>query len=123
MHRVHQSQPGGPVYLDEKHLRHILSNLLNNALKYSSEGQSVRLSVARDDGQLCFEVADDGIGIPEADQGRLFQTFQRASNVGTVPGTGLGLAIVKRSVDLHHGTIRVRRVWKNAAPRSLWLCP
>ena len=48
---------------------------------------------------------DEGIGIPEKDQARLFETFHRASNVGTTPGTGLGLAIVKRAVDLHDGTI------------------
>ncbi len=100
----------GPVYVDEKHLRHILGNLLNNAIKYSPEGQSVRLSVERAAGQLRFEVADQGIGIPEADQGRLFQAFQRASNVGTISGTGLGLAIVKRSIELHHGTISMTSV-------------
>ena len=84
-HPVLQAQPEQcNSIVDEKHLRHILGNLLNNAIKYSPEGQSVRLSVERAAGQLRFEVADQGIGIPEADQGRLFQAFQRASNVGTI---------------------------------------
>jgi signal transduction histidine kinase len=50
-------------------------------------------------------VQDRGIGIPEDEQARLFDTFYRARNVGTIPGTGLGLSIVKASVDLHGGTI------------------
>jgi signal transduction histidine kinase len=54
-----------------------------------------------------FRISDKGIGIPEADQKRLFETFHRAQNVGEIPGTGLGLAIVKRCVDLHEGNIVV----------------
>ena len=55
-------------------------------------------------------VRDQGIGIPAADQEKLFDTFHRARNVGAVQGTGLGLAIVKRAVELHGGTIRVSSV-------------
>jgi PAS domain S-box-containing protein len=94
-----------PIALDATHMRHILTNLLSNALKYSPGGQDVQFSVERADGHVTFVVADQGIGIPEADQARLFEVFQRASNVGTIPGTGLGLAIVKRSLELHGGTI------------------
>ncbi|MFO0123054.1 MAG: sensor histidine kinase, partial [Inhella sp.] len=54
-----------------------------------------------------FDVVDQGIGIPEADQKRLFESFHRASNVGNISGTGLGLAIVKQSVELHGGRIEV----------------
>jgi signal transduction histidine kinase len=52
-------------------------------------------------------VSDQGIGIPEEDQRRLFEGFHRAGNVGNIPGTGLGLTIVKKSVDLQGGTITV----------------
>ncbi len=55
-------------------------------------------------------MADHGIGIPQADLPKLFETFHRAANVGTIAGTGLGLAIVKRSVELHCGTIAVSSV-------------
>ncbi|UJB70657.1 sensor histidine kinase [Acaryochloris sp. 'Moss Beach'] len=50
-------------------------------------------------------IKDQGIGIPESDQPHLFESFQRATNVGQIQGTGLGLAIVKKSVELHQGTI------------------
>lgn len=95
------------VKLDAGLLRHILTNLLSNALKYSPPASVVKLTVAYQEMQVIFNVSDRGIGIPKADQSRLFETFSRCSNVGKVPGTGLGLAIVKRCVDLHHGTIEV----------------
>ncbi|HAA26414.1 MAG TPA: ATP-binding protein [Cyanobacteria bacterium UBA8553] len=56
---------------------------------------------------VVFQIADSGIGIPTEDLGQLFESFGRASNVGTIQGTGLGLAIAKKSVDLHGGTIAV----------------
>ena len=95
------------VKLDAGLLRHILTNLLSNASKYSPPASVVKLTVAYQEMQVIFNVSDRGIGIPKADQSRLFETFSRCSNVGKVPGTGLGLAIVKRCVDLHHGTIEV----------------
>ena len=93
--------------MDEKLLRHILSNLLSNALKYSPDGGSVHFSLDCQDGLARFEVRDRGIGIPEKDLEKLFATFHRCSNVGHIPGTGLGLAIVKSFVELHGGNITV----------------
>jgi signal transduction histidine kinase len=90
---------------DESVLRHILTNLLSNASKYSPEGATVEFAVARDGTRAVFTISDRGIGIPEADQKRLFDAFHRASNVGEIPGTGLGLLIVKRCVELHGGEI------------------
>jgi signal transduction histidine kinase len=55
--------------------------------------------------EVIFSIRDRGIGIPNADQFKLFDSFYRGSNVGTISGTGLGLAIVKRAVDLHGGKI------------------
>ncbi len=92
---------------DERLLRHILLNLLNNAVKYSAEGRPVIFRATAADGSLSFLVRDRGIGIPENEQTHLFQAFQRGSNVGRTPGTGLGLFIVKQSVDLHRGSIHV----------------
>lgn len=91
--------------LDESLLRQVLLNLLSNAIKYSAPGSPVRLDLACRDAQAVFKVTDQGIGIPLADQPRLFENFHRASNVGTVAGTGLGLAIVKKAVELHQGRI------------------
>jgi PAS domain S-box-containing protein len=100
------SQRGcGTASLDAKLLRHILSNLLSNALKYSPGENAVTLTAACEPEQIMLRVQDRGIGIPQADQARLFEAFHRASNARQIPGTGLGLAIVKQSVELHGGTI------------------
>jgi two-component system sensor histidine kinase VicK len=91
--------------MDEKLLLHIFSNLLSNAIKYSSPGTTVFFSCHYQEGEVIFEVKDEGIGIPPDDQAQLFESFHRAKNVGDIPGTGLGLAIVQRSVELHGGKI------------------
>jgi PAS domain S-box-containing protein len=101
------SSKGITACMDEKLLRHIFNNLLSNAIKYSPEGSAIDFSLAYQQGCAVFRVQDRGIGIPIADQDKLFDSFYRASNVGTISGTGLGLAIVKKSVDLHGGKIEV----------------
>jgi PAS domain S-box-containing protein len=93
--------------LDEKLLRQILANLLSNAVKYSPKGGMVRFDIVCQEGQAIFRIQDEGIGIPPEDQERLFESFYRASNAGTIQGTGLGLAIVKKCVDLHQGQMTV----------------
>lgn len=95
------------VLVNETLLRQVLTNLLSNALKYSSPDSTVRLIWHRQTGAVRFQVQDQGIGIPPADQVRLFESFYRASNVGSIPGTGLGLAIVKQVVEQSGGTIAV----------------
>ncbi len=96
--------------MDERLLRHIMNNLLSNAVKYSPLGSEVILSLSRQGEKAVIEIQDHGIGVPEQDQPRLFESFHRASNVDNRPGTGLGLAIVKKSVELHSGEIGFRSV-------------
>ena len=91
--------------IDEKLLRHILSNLLSNAAKYSPEHQPIEFSLMANPEEVTFTITDHGIGIPPEDQLHLFELFHRATNVGTIAGTGLGLAIVKKAVTLHGGEI------------------
>ncbi len=93
--------------MDEKLLLHILTNLLTNAIKYSSPGSTVLFSCSCDGEEVIFEIKDEGIGISPEDQARLFQSFHRGKNVEKIPGTGLGLAIVQKSVELHGGKIAV----------------
>lgn len=93
------------VEVDENLLRYILTNLLSNAIKYSPQGGEIRFNVVCQDDSATFQIQDFGIGIPLKDQQCLFETFHRASNVGSIPGTGLGLSIVKKCVDLHQGQI------------------
>ncbi|AFZ60213.1 PAS domain S-box protein [Anabaena cylindrica FACHB-243] len=94
-------------YMDDKLVGHILSNLLSNALKYSPDGTLVKFTLSCENRQAVFEIQDQGIGIPEEDIPRLFESFHRAKNVGNILGTGLGLAIVKKCVDIHQGSIHV----------------
>lgn len=95
------------VVADELLLRHVVDNLLSNAIKYSPRGSRVSLAVRREGDEVLIEVSDQGIGIPAADRERLFETFERGSNVGAIPGNGLGLAIAKRALDLHGGSLSV----------------
>ena len=95
----------GDTRLDETLAGIILTNLLNNAMKYSPAGAPVYLNLRREGKDAVMEVRDTGIGIPMADQKELFKSFHRGVNVGNVPGTGLGLTIVKRCVELHGGSI------------------
>lgn len=83
----------------------ILNNLLSNAIKYSPDGGPVYFDLRCADGQAVIQVRDQGIGILDADQARLFENFHRGGNVGVIPGTGLGLAIVKQAIKTHGGAI------------------
>jgi PAS domain S-box-containing protein len=93
--------------VDEKLMRQILMNLLTNAIKYSDPGHPIRFTLTATTDQLTLIVQDWGIGIPSADQERLFEPFHRAMNVKSIPGNGLGLAIVQQSVKVHQGRIKI----------------
>jgi signal transduction histidine kinase len=101
------NQPSCWSYLDEKLVKHMLSNLLDNAIKYSPKGNKISLSLICTEERVCVTIQDWGIGIPKSALGSLFIPFQRASNVGKVQGAGLGLAITKQCVDLLDGTIAI----------------
>jgi signal transduction histidine kinase len=90
-------------------LRRALDNLLDNARKYSEEGEPVELSARAEGGALVLEVRDRGIGIDAADLPRLFTPFFRTdrSRARGTGGVGLGLALAKRIVEAHGGTIEV----------------
>jgi signal transduction histidine kinase len=93
--------------LDETLLRHILGNVLGNAIKYSLPGGTIKFELTAQNHAVMFKIQDWGIGISQEDQEQLFQPFHRGDNVGGVAGTGLGLAIVKKCVDAHGGEIIV----------------
>ncbi len=93
--------------MDKKLLEPIISNLLDNAMKYSPTDSVIDFKLFCECGKVVFQVTDRGIGIPIADRQRLFEPFYRGSNIHNLPGTGLGLSIVKSLVDLHGGHIVV----------------
>jgi signal transduction histidine kinase len=100
---------GPGVYGRREGIQSIVANLLSNAIKYTPAGGTVSVSAADSGEHLLFEVRDTGIGIPKAEQDKLFSEFFRASNARRLAatGTGLGLAIVKTTVEQHGGRIEV----------------
>ena len=95
------------AYLDTKLLRAMLMSLLTNSIKYSSPESQIQLTVVGEASQVCFQIQDQGIGIPAADQRDLFESFHRGNNVEKMPGAGLGLAVVKKCLELHGGSIKL----------------
>lgn len=93
------------ILSDEKSLRHIFQNLISNAAKYSPNADKVIIDIKENKRNFVFKITDFGIGIPNDEISKLFETFHRASNVGTISGTGLGLSIVKKCVDSLYGEI------------------
>lgn len=94
--------------LDPKLMKFILNNLLSNAIKYSPDGGKIEVVISNPNSNLIMEVKDEGIGIPEIEVDKVFDSFYRTKNAGNIAGTGLGLAIVKRAVELHNGVISVK---------------
>ena len=98
------------VVLDEQLVRHMVSNMLSNAVKYSPNGGLVLLAVVRDKQKISIAVTDEGIGIPESERESIYEAFHRFPNVGAISGTGLGLAILKRAVERHGGQVSFESV-------------
>jgi len=98
-----------PVLIDRDAMEQAISNLLDNAIKYSSDVKQLSIKTERRGSDLAIEVADRGIGIPRAEQPKVFEKFYRVGNglVHDVKGSGLGLSLVKHIVEAHNGTISV----------------
>jgi signal transduction histidine kinase len=94
------------IITDSKLLGITVTNLINNAVKYSPEKSKIQINVSLNK-LLTIEVIDEGIGIPDEGKELLFEPFYRAGNAEKYKGSGLGLSIVKRSVELLNGTIAV----------------
>ena len=88
-----------PVPLDAARLQTVIANLLDNAVKFTPDGGTVRLAAHAEGGDAVVTVADTGVGIPEEEQRAVFERFHRARNVSAYPGNGLGLAIVRTAVE------------------------
>lgn len=102
----HHLEKYQPVYLDPKLLRICVTNVLGNALKYSSETEMIEVTTSiREKGPIVITVKDNGIGIAEVDKPFIFDRFFRASNAESFQGTGLGLNIVQKFVSVMQGSI------------------
>ncbi|HEX7598599.1 MAG TPA: ATP-binding protein, partial [Polyangia bacterium] len=100
--------PGAVILADPLRLHQVIENLVSNALKFSPSGGRVEISIHLTSQGQIWEVRDQGPGIPEAEQGRIFERFYRAQAAKAKPGTGLGLAIVKHLCRLMGGEVSVR---------------
>ncbi|AWB08773.1 sensor histidine kinase (plasmid) [Azospirillum humicireducens] len=96
-----------PIPGDRDLLAVVFSNLLENAVKYSPNGGTIRLDLSTGEGQVTVRVADEGIGVNAADAARLFDKYFRASNAAGTTGAGLGLHLARCIVDTHGGGISV----------------
>ena len=105
--KVHIPDPQMPIRVDRVRMAQVLSNLLNNAAKYTEAGGTVELAACRDGDELLIKICDTGIGIPPEMLPRVFELFtqiDRSLN-RSQGGLGIGLALVRRLVDLHGGTV------------------
>ncbi len=98
-----------PVLIDRDAMAQAISNLVDNAIKYSGEVKQLSIKTETLGSDLSIEIADRGIGIPRAEQAKVFEKFYRVGNglVHDVKGSGLGLSLVKHIIEAHKGTISV----------------
>jgi two-component system phosphate regulon sensor histidine kinase PhoR len=98
------------IIADEEHLLHVLSNLLDNAIKYSKETIDILVSTINVNNKMIITIEDNGIGMTSETTKHIFEKFYRAhsGNIHNVKGFGLGMSYVKRIVALHKGQIRVQ---------------
>ncbi|MCG7645675.1 ATP-binding protein [Alteromonas sp. Cnat3-28] len=95
------------LFFDDTKFGQVALNLLSNAIKFTNHGKSVKAQVKYKSGKVIFNVIDQGIGMSDDDQKRLFTPFERMENARQISGTGLGLNISKRLVELMDGSIEV----------------
>ena len=105
--KVDPPQKFEPIVGARRRMRQVLTNLLNNAVKFGPQGSEVLFRARYKPESLIFEIEDQGPGIPEDEIPHIFEDFYRASNVGETTGAGLGLSIAKKIIDAHGGDILV----------------
>ena len=98
-----------PIYADPARLQQAIVNLLNNAIKFSPNGEEVKLIILSQNTTVIIQVSDNGRGIPQEFMPKIFNQFAQQEDIikRRESGLGLGLAITKHLVDLHHGSISV----------------
>jgi len=104
---VRSELPPGTLPVDARRMHQVLYNLLSNAIRFTPNGGTVRVTAEMDEDKARISVIDDGIGIPLDDQPRIFEEFTQVAEHGPHEGSGLGLAIVRRLVAAHGGHIEL----------------
>ncbi|MDF7808658.1 HAMP domain-containing sensor histidine kinase [Pontiellaceae bacterium B12219] len=109
------------VEADRSKMQRIISNLLDNAIKYTPPGGRIDIRLFHDEKRVGFEVADNGEGIPPSERESVFERFNRSGDSRTIPGNGLGLSLVKAFVELHGGGVVLKPVDPHGCAFSVWI--
>ena len=104
-------QQGIICNLDQEAFMKMISNLMSNAIKYARRQITLTLQERPSDGMLVFEIADDGTGIREEDQAKVFESFYQVDDHGKRPGSGLGLPLALNLAKMHGGNITLQSVY------------
>jgi len=109
-HTINHQLYGAPVIIqgDKQRIEQVIINLLNNAIKYSPNADKVHVKMEADDEKVVINIKDDGIGLGEEQQIKIFSRFYRAEGTKGISGLGLGLYLTKQIIDRHHGNIQVQ---------------
>ena len=106
----HKEEEAIELWYDQKQMQKVMNNLLSNALKHTTSGDTISICVRRDQQQVIIEIRDTGAGIDASEVDKIFDRFyqtERIDSFATGAGTGIGLALTKGIIELHHGSIRV----------------
>lgn len=101
------------VFWDSDKIEQVIVNVVSNAIKYTPDGGKIRIEARREGDRIAISVSDTGVGVPEADLGRIFERFYRVDKARSraAGGSGLGLTIAKEIVERHGGTIVIQSVY------------
>lgn len=116
---LHSELEDKEVLFDANYLELIVNNLLSNAFKYTESGQSITVTLKKENGWLLLQVSDTGIGIPINKQGKIFERFYQIESEHV--GSGIGLSLVQRLIELHHGRIELDSEENKGSTFSVYL--
>jgi len=111
------------IQVDQAFFKNALHNILNNAIKFSNEGQTIKIQTVTTPSSLTIQIIDEGVGITKKIQSTIFDYSKKQSRKGTKgeKGTGIGLTVVKRIVDMHNATINIESVVRKGTTVSITL--
>jgi two-component system phosphate regulon sensor histidine kinase PhoR len=117
--RIEAGEALKDIAVDAQRLERAVGNLVHNAIKFTPEGGSVKVSAAAKDGSVVIQVSDTGIGIAPEDLPRIFERFYKVDHSRASGGSGIGLAVVKHTAEAHGGSVRAESEFGRGSTFSL----